>query len=259
MNRSSFRLETRSRAKDEIKRVMMTIEKVRKWEKKWVQAGPVTSTMKVLKWVPVEEREGDKKKDKGVKEKIEVQPAKESAAEFSLLNEDSNASFPSPAPPSEDSQDNDSYQGFPEKKEKRKRTASGNLINPALDAALGLDDSTSKFDGEDSNSVFNNGDSNFSRNYICDDSNSNLPEGAFTSSQDGGTASVGFTQELIKAASGVANNTISSVSNEDSNSNLSPSQDSNNSSEASKSLSTGFPPEKSLSTGFPPEKKAKTS
>lgn len=37
------------------------------------------------------------------------------------INEDSNASYPSPAPPSEDSN-----LGFPNKKSTRKRTASGN-------------------------------------------------------------------------------------------------------------------------------------
>lgn len=43
------------------------------------------------------------------------------------MNEDSNASYPSPAPPSEDSQEADSNQGFnPDKKNNtRKRTASG--------------------------------------------------------------------------------------------------------------------------------------
>jgi len=31
MSSRSFRLETRSRARDEIKRIMQTVEKVRKW------------------------------------------------------------------------------------------------------------------------------------------------------------------------------------------------------------------------------------
>jgi len=43
-----------------------------------------------------------------------------------VVNEDSNASFPSPAPPSDDSQGaEDSLQSFPEKRTERKRTASG--------------------------------------------------------------------------------------------------------------------------------------
>ena len=33
MSSRSFRLETRSRARDEIKRIMQTVEKVRKWYK----------------------------------------------------------------------------------------------------------------------------------------------------------------------------------------------------------------------------------
>ena len=80
MSSRSFRLETRSRARDEIKRIMQTVEKVRKWyaglllmrsrwalirmvyiyiytpscrEKKWVDLG-LSNSLKVYKWVPGE-------------------------------------------------------------------------------------------------------------------------------------------------------------------------------------------------------------
>ncbi|XP_011410194.1 PREDICTED: B-cell CLL/lymphoma 7 protein family member A-like [Amphimedon queenslandica] len=53
-SRNSFRLETRSRARDDIKRVIQTIDKVRKWEKKWVDLG-LSNSIKIYKWVPVRE------------------------------------------------------------------------------------------------------------------------------------------------------------------------------------------------------------
>uniref|UniRef100_A0A1L8DCX3 Putative b-cell cll/lymphoma 7 protein family member b n=1 Tax=Nyssomyia neivai TaxID=330878 RepID=A0A1L8DCX3_9DIPT len=59
----SVRAETRSRAKDDIKRVMQAVDKVRHWEKKWVTIGE--TTMKIFKWVPISSSEQKKKISKG--------------------------------------------------------------------------------------------------------------------------------------------------------------------------------------------------
>ncbi|KRY73720.1 BCL7-like protein C28H8.1 [Trichinella pseudospiralis] len=51
----SLRAETRNRSKEEVKRVINTIERVRKWEQRWVTLRD--STVRVLKWIPVTESE----------------------------------------------------------------------------------------------------------------------------------------------------------------------------------------------------------
>eukprot|EP00117_Sycon_ciliatum_P047611 scpid27664/ scgid33994/ B-cell CLL/lymphoma 7 protein family member A len=53
------RFETRSRAKDDIRRVMQAFQRVRRWEKRWTDCGQPGTTLKVYKWVPVPDSEND--------------------------------------------------------------------------------------------------------------------------------------------------------------------------------------------------------
>ncbi|KAF7269643.1 hypothetical protein GWI33_017325 [Rhynchophorus ferrugineus] len=93
----SIRAETRSRAKDDIKKVMNVIDRVRHWEKKWVTIGD--TTMKIYKWVPVTSSETKKIKHRENKENFgrkgltaPVLDTSNSNSNFSLA-EDSNTCF----------------------------------------------------------------------------------------------------------------------------------------------------------------------
>ncbi|XP_019874270.2 B-cell CLL/lymphoma 7 protein family member B [Aethina tumida] len=92
----SIRAETRSRAKDDIKKVMNVIDRVRHWEKKWVTIGD--TTMKIYKWVPIANSESSKKAIKH-KDSNKENLTRKSAVDTSSSNsnfsmaEDSNTCF----------------------------------------------------------------------------------------------------------------------------------------------------------------------
>ncbi|GCB67868.1 hypothetical protein scyTo_0015164, partial [Scyliorhinus torazame] len=110
MSGRSVRAETRSRAKDDIKRVMAAIEKVRKWEKKWVTVGD--TSLRIYKWVPVTEPKVDenknKKKGKGDKCGSEVTTPENSSSPGMMDIQDENSNQSSIADASPMKQENSS-------------------------------------------------------------------------------------------------------------------------------------------------------
>ncbi|XP_030563270.1 B-cell CLL/lymphoma 7 protein family member A [Drosophila novamexicana] len=116
----SVRAETRSRAKDDIKRVMQAVDKVRHWEKKWVTISD--TTMKIYKWVPISSNSEKKTKlqlnnkisdkensQKGTPTPPQITPsyagltAEDSNTCFSVVSDSQGADFVSSMPFSEDS------------------------------------------------------------------------------------------------------------------------------------------------------------
>ncbi|XP_056139603.1 B-cell CLL/lymphoma 7 protein family member B-B [Lampris incognitus] len=136
MSGRSGRAETRSRAKDDIKKVLAAIEKVRKWEKKWVTVGD--TSLRIFKWVPVTETKqiyrtksagGDAR---GLKDVV----LENTSSLLDFNDENSNQSFLS-----------DVYQS---KTDNTSSTSSSQQVSPPHNSSLRMEDSQPPMLGQES-------------------------------------------------------------------------------------------------------------
>ncbi|KAK3863643.1 hypothetical protein Pmani_001679 [Petrolisthes manimaculis] len=86
----SLRAETRSRGKEDTKRSMQALDKVRRWEKKWITIHD--TTMKIYKWVPISTEERKKKSSSSANKENRISSRDSSMSAFQI-GEDSNTAM----------------------------------------------------------------------------------------------------------------------------------------------------------------------
>ncbi|XP_045592290.1 B-cell CLL/lymphoma 7 protein family member A [Procambarus clarkii] len=87
----SLRAETRSRGKEETKRSMQALDKVRRWEKKWITIHD--TTMKIYKWVPIVTDERKKKSGSSANKENRMCSRDSSMSAFQMGGDDSNTAM----------------------------------------------------------------------------------------------------------------------------------------------------------------------
>lgn len=135
MSGRSGRAETRSRAKDDIKKVLAAIEKVRKWEKKWVTVGD--TSLRIFKWVPVTEtKQIYRTKSTGGEVRLKDVVLENTNSLLDFTDENSNQSFLS-----------DVYQP---KMDNSSSTSSSQQVSPPHTSGLRAEDSQPPMLGQES-------------------------------------------------------------------------------------------------------------